>query len=137
MGGGRAALPGLAAALEAIGRTPGVNPGRVMVLHAQEHTLGRILAAGCWAGLSLGAWTSPERAVDMLEVAGPERLCLVTFGPDGTRIPGSAPPFEAEMRRRGHPEGLIRRVLDENPVRFLSQSPTFRGRGLACAESSS
>ena len=73
----------------------------------------------------------------MLEVAGPERLCLIVEGPGAALIPETAPAFEAEMRRRGHPEGLIRRVVGENPVQFLSQSPSFRGRGLACAESSS
>jgi hypothetical protein len=31
-----------------------------------------------------------------------------------------------EMRRRRHPESLIHRVVFENPVSFLSQSPKFR-----------
>jgi hypothetical protein len=35
------------------------------------------------------------------------------------------PKFIAEMRRRHHPEDLIHRVVFENPVRFLSQSPKF------------
>jgi hypothetical protein len=30
-----------------------------------------------------------------------------------------------EMRRRGHPDSLIRRVVYDNPVEFLSQSPRF------------
>ena len=33
-----------------------------------------------------------------------------------------------EMRRRRHAEALIHRVVYENPVRFLSQSPKFRIR---------
>jgi hypothetical protein len=31
-----------------------------------------------------------------------------------------------EMRRRGHDDGLIHRLVYENPVRFLGQSPRFR-----------
>jgi hypothetical protein len=34
-----------------------------------------------------------------------------------------------EMRRRRHPEALIHRVVFENPVRFLGQSPKFRIQG--------
>jgi hypothetical protein len=33
-----------------------------------------------------------------------------------------------EMRRRRHPEALIQRLVFDNPVRFLSQSPKFRIR---------
>jgi len=29
------------------------------------------------------------------------------------------------MRRRRHPEAFIHRVIFENPVKFLSQSPKF------------
>jgi hypothetical protein len=32
------------------------------------------------------------------------------------------------MRRRRHPESLIHRVVFENPVQFLGQSPKFRIR---------
>jgi hypothetical protein len=30
-----------------------------------------------------------------------------------------------EMRRRGHPESLIRRIVYDNPVQFFSQSQGF------------
>ena len=30
------------------------------------------------------------------------------------------------MRRRGHPDSLIRKVVYENPVEFLGQCPKFR-----------
>jgi hypothetical protein len=29
------------------------------------------------------------------------------------------------MRRRGHSDSLIRRVVYDNPIEFLSQSPKF------------
>jgi hypothetical protein len=32
------------------------------------------------------------------------------------------------MRRRRHAEDLIRRVVYDNPVKFLSQSPKFKIR---------
>jgi hypothetical protein len=39
-----------------------------------------------------------------------------------------------EMRRRRHPEALIHRVVFENPVQFLSQSPKFRVPGTLARE---
>ena len=38
------------------------------------------------------------------------------------------PRFIFEMRRRRHSEDLIRRVVFDNPVQFLSQSPKFKIR---------
>ena len=36
------------------------------------------------------------------------------------------PKFVMEMRRRKHSEALIERVVLENPIRFLGQSPKFK-----------
>ena len=36
------------------------------------------------------------------------------------------PDFIMEMRRRGHRDSLIRRVVYENPIEFLGQSPKFK-----------
>jgi hypothetical protein len=36
------------------------------------------------------------------------------------------PRFVMEMRRRKHSDDLIRRVVFENPLQFLGQSPNFR-----------
>jgi len=33
------------------------------------------------------------------------------------------------MRRRGHSDRLIRKVVYENPIEFLSQAPKFRLTG--------
>jgi predicted metal-dependent TIM-barrel fold hydrolase len=40
----------------------------------------------------------------------------------------AVPRFIFEMRRRRHPEDLIRRVVFDNPVQFLGQSPKFKIR---------
>jgi hypothetical protein len=36
------------------------------------------------------------------------------------------PDFIMEMRRRRHPESLIRKIVYENPLAFFSQSQNFR-----------
>lgn len=107
---------------------PRVVPGRVMVDHAEEHTLEMIVRAGLWAGITLYPQTkvSSQRAIDILETFGPERLCINSACDWGPSSPLAIPQFILDMRRRGHSEQVIRQVVYENPVAFLGQSPNFR-----------
>lgn len=40
-------------------------------------------------------------------------------------ISTAVPDFILEMRRRGHPESLIRRIVYDNPLTFFGQSRGF------------
>ncbi len=112
-------------ALVADGR---VQPGRVMVDHAEEHTLPMILDGGFWTGITLypTTKTSPGRAVDMVERYGSERICVASACDWGPSDPLAVPRFILEMRRRGHGENFIRKIVFENPAAFLGQSPKFQ-----------
>jgi predicted metal-dependent TIM-barrel fold hydrolase len=114
--------------LDVLARHPQVEPGRVLVDHAEEHTIEMILAQGYWAGLTLYPQTkiSPQRAVDLIEKYGPDRICVAGACDWGPSDPIAVPRFAMEMRRRRHAEELIRRVIWDNPVEFLSQCPRFR-----------
>src|SRR5919201_3842404 len=105
-----------------------IEPHRVMVDHAEEHTVDMILDNGFWTGLTLYPITkvSPARAVDIIEIRGPERICVAAACDWGESRPVAVPEFIMEMRRRGHPDALIHRVVYENPIEFLGQSPKFR-----------
>jgi predicted metal-dependent TIM-barrel fold hydrolase len=107
-----------------------LQPERVLVDHAEEHTLRPILDHGYWAGLTLYPQTkvSAQRAVDMIERSGVERICVAGACDWGPSDPIAVPRFIMEMRRRKHSEELIHRVVFDNPVRFLSQSAKFRIR---------
>lgn len=109
---------------------PELRPERVLIDHAEEHTLETILEPGFWTGLTLypQTKTSPQRAIDMIETHGPERICVASACDWGPSLPTAVPEFILAMRRRGHPDALIHRVVYENPVRFLGQSPHFRLR---------
>jgi predicted metal-dependent TIM-barrel fold hydrolase len=102
-------------------------PGRVLVDHAEEHTIEGILEHGYWAGLTLYPQTkiSPQRAADLIEKYGPERILVAGACDWGPSDPLAVPRFAMELRRRRHPESLVRQVIFDNPVRFLSQSPKF------------
>ena len=101
---------------------------RVLIDHVEEHTIRPALEQGFWAGMTLYPLTkcTPARAADMIEIYGPERLMVNSAGDWGPSKPTAVPDFIMEMRRRGHPESLIRRVVYDNPVRFFRQSAGFQ-----------
>jgi uncharacterized protein len=121
-------LKGSRISVDVLTRTRGIEPQRVMVDHAEEHTIEMILDNGFWAGLTLYPQTkiSPQRAVDVIEKYGPDRICVAGACDWGPSDPIAVPRFAMEMRRRHHPESLIEQVVFANPVRFLSQSPKFK-----------
>ena len=114
--------------VDALGAENRLTPGRVLVDHAEEHTIGMILDQGYWAGITLYPQTkvSPGRAADMVEVYGSDRVCVASACDWGPSNPIAIPEFVLEMRRRGHPERLIRKVIYDNPSEVLVQSPKFR-----------
>ncbi len=119
---------GTCATVEALRSNPEVVPQRVMVDHAEEHTIEIIQEQGYWTGITLYPTTkvSPGRAVDMIEMYGPDRICVASACDWGASEPVAIPRFVLEMRRRGHSEDLIEQVVYRNPLEFLSQSPKFQ-----------
>jgi predicted metal-dependent TIM-barrel fold hydrolase len=100
----------------------------VLVDHVEEHTVRHVLEQGFWAGMTLYPVTkcTPQRACDIIEMYGPERLMVNSAGDWGPSKPTAVPDFILEMRKRKHPESLIRRVVYDNPVQFFSQSQGFK-----------
>jgi predicted metal-dependent TIM-barrel fold hydrolase len=101
---------------------------RVCVDHVEEHTIRPVLEQGYWAGMTLYPVSkcTPERACDMVEMYGPERLLVNSAGDWGPSKPTAVPDFILAMRLRGHSEALIRKVVYENPLEFFSQSKNFK-----------
>lgn len=105
-----------------------IDPTRVLVDHVEEHTIAEVLDRGFWAGMTLYPITkcTPERAADMIEQTGGERLLANSAGDWGPSKPTAVPDLIFEMRRRGHSESLIRKVVYDNPIQFFSQSQNFQ-----------
>jgi uncharacterized protein len=121
-------LKGTRISIDVLGKYREIDPGRVLIDHAEEHTIEMILDRGYWAGLTLYPQTkiSPQRAVDVIEKYGADRICVAGACDWGPSDPIAVPRFVMEMRRRRHPDSLIDKVVFENPVAFLSQSPKFK-----------
>ena len=104
-----------------------IDRQRVLVDHVEEHTIGAVLDAGYWAGMTLYPVTkcTPSRAADMIEKFGTERICVNSAGDWGPSKPTAVPDLILEMRRRGHSEALIQKVVHDNPKEYFSQSKNF------------
>lgn len=104
-----------------------IDPARVLIDHVEEHTVGEVLDRGFWAGMTLYPETkcTPQRAADIIEMYGAERLWINSAGDWGCSDPLAVPKCILEMRRRGHSQATIDRISFDNPRRFLSQSPRF------------
>ena len=105
-----------------------IDPSRVLVDHVEEHTAKEVLERGFWAGMTLYPVTkcTPQRAADIIEMCGAERLLVNSAGDWGPSKPTAVPDLILEMRRRGHSEALIRQVVYDNPIAFFSQSQNFK-----------
>lgn len=104
-----------------------IKPERVIIDHVEEHTIQMVLDAGFWAGITLypESKTTPARAIDMFEVYGGQRVWLNSACDWGRSDPLAVPKTAIEMRRRGHSDETIDRLVYQNPVRFLGQNPRF------------
>src|SRR5208282_31718 len=116
-------LKGTRLILEVLRSDRRIRPERCIIDHVEEHTVRMVLEAGFWAGITLypESKCTAARAVDILELYGPERLWLNSACDWGVSVPLAVPYAALEMRRRGHSAAAIERVIYENPLQFLSQ----------------
>jgi len=122
-------LPGTRMILDMLCGDSRLDRKRVLVDHVEEHTIRHVLEGGFWAGMTLYPVSkcTLQRAADMVEMYGPERLLVNSAGDWGPSKPSAVPDFILEMRLRGHSESLIRRVVYENPLTFFGQSRRWNG----------
>ncbi len=105
-----------------------LKPERVLVDHAEEHTIKPILDAGYWCGMTLYPVTkcTPQRSADMLERFGSTRVCVNSAGDWGPSNPMNVPALMLEMRLRGHSDAEISKVVYDNPLAFFKQCKRFK-----------
>ncbi len=121
-------LKGTRIIMDMIRSEPRIDPGRVLIDHAEEHTIGEIKDNGFWFGLTLypNSKGSPERAIDAVEIYGTDRICINSSADWSVSDPLSILKCANEMRRRGHSEQSVSKVFYDNPKSFLGQCPKFQ-----------
>jgi predicted metal-dependent TIM-barrel fold hydrolase len=100
----------------------------VIIDHVEEHTVEAVLDRGHWAGMTLypESKCTAARAIDILECYGSERIWMNSACDWGVSVPLAVPYAALEMRRRAWLPERIDRVIYENPIRFMGQSPKFK-----------
>jgi len=100
-----------------------VEPSRVLIDHVEEHTVRQALDNGFWCAMTLYPTTkcTPARAADILEMVGTDRIMANSAGDWGKSDPLAVPELVLELRRRGHSEDVIRKVVYDNPLAFWRQ----------------
>ncbi|WP_182874241.1 TatD family hydrolase [Microbispora sp. H10670] len=102
----------------------GIDPGKVLVDHLNELTVGMVHEAGCWMGFSIYPDTKmdPDRMVAILKEYGTDRMIVNSAADWGrsdvlkTREVGEA------MLAAGFTDDDVDQVLWRNPVAFYGQS---------------
>ncbi len=120
-------LKGTKLIIDALKNQSHIDPGRVIIDHVEEHTAPLVLNAGFWAGMTLypESKATPNRAIDMLEIYGAERMWMNSACDWGVSDPLAVPKTALEMKRRGMADDFIDQIIYRNPAAFLEQSGRF------------
>ncbi|MEE2912800.1 MAG: TatD family hydrolase [Planctomycetota bacterium] len=119
-------LKGTRLIMDAIDNTS-LDANRVLIDHVEEHTIREVLDRGFWAGMTLypDSKCTPQRAADIIEMHGTDRLWINSAGDWGPSDPLAVPKCRLELAARGHAASLIDTISFNNPLTFLSQSGKF------------
>lgn len=99
-------------------------PDRALIDHNTEETIGLCRDWGCWAGHTVYPVSklTPERAVNIMDEHGTDRLMVNSSADWGVSDPLSVARVVVEMRRRGYSSEQVRKVVWDNPLGFYALS---------------
>lgn len=102
----------------------GIDPGRVVVDHLNELTVGLVRDSGCWLGFSIYPDTkmSPPRMVAILAQYGLERTLVNSAADWGRSDPLLTVATAEAMLAAGFSAADVERVFWDNPLAFYGQS---------------
>jgi uncharacterized protein len=105
-------------------RESGIPPGRVLIDHLNEVTVGMVAESGCWMGFSIYPDTKmdEDRMVALLRGYGTERMLVNSAADWGRSDPLKTFRTGATMLAAGFTESDVDKVLWRNPVEFYGQS---------------
>ncbi len=105
-------------------RESGIGPGRVIVDHLNEPTVGLVAESGCWMGFSIYPDTKMDerRMVAILREYGTDRMVVNSAADWGRSDPLKTYKTGLAMLDAGFSESDVDKVLWRNPVEFYGQS---------------
>lgn len=101
---------------------------RVLIDHVEEHTVRLAKDHGFWCAMTLYPTTkcTPARAADIIERYGDDQIMVNSAGDWGPSQPLAVPDFIQELRKRGHSEAKIKKIVYDNPLQFFRQCGRFQ-----------
>ncbi len=113
-----------------------LDHSRILIDHVEEHTVGMVLDEGYWAGMTIYPVSkcTPQRAVDIFEMWGAEKLMVNAAADWGVSDPMQTHRTMLEARRRGHSRETLLRIFHNNPAEFFGKNPRFKVRKLTVTE---
>lgn len=105
-----------------------IEPGLVDLDHNTEETMSLYAKhPRMWRGLTVYPITklSVERAANIVQQYGVDRLLINSSADWGVSDPLSVPRVVRELERRGVPRDQIEQLVFRNPIEFYRQSPKF------------
>jgi len=120
-------LKGTRLIIDSLANFSKIDRSKVIIDHVEEHTIQHVMDEGYWAGMTLYPHSkcSLDRAIDMLEIYGSDRLWMNSACDWGISDPMAVPKCAVQMKARQHTVEAITKVIYDNPREFLSQSPKF------------
>jgi len=105
-----------------------IRPERVLIDHCEEHTIRIAREQGFWCGLTIYhvSKCTPQRACDILEKYGPQRIMVNSAADWGESSPSSMIDTSLEFLRRGHSAQEADEIFYRNPCRFFGQNPKWK-----------
>ena len=109
---------------------------RVWIDHSEEHTIKMILEAGYWTGMTLYPLTkmTPQRATDIFEIYGTERILVNSSADWGPSDPFTLQECILECQNRGFSRDQIIQIFHNNSCEFLRQSPKWKIQSISVQE---
>jgi predicted metal-dependent TIM-barrel fold hydrolase len=99
-----------------------LEPERVLVDHVSAATFPLVHGLGCWAGLTLQPdGVAPRAAAALVKKHGAARIVLTSDIGEGASDLLALPKAAEALRSSGLSEEVVRRLMAEGPLAFLSQ----------------
>jgi uncharacterized protein len=95
-----------------------------LIDHNNEETLPLVLASGCWAGHTIYPKTKmdEDRMAALVQKYGGDKILINSAADWGISDPLKVPKTIQVMRAAGIDEGLIQRIVWDNPIAFFAQT---------------
>jgi hypothetical protein len=105
-----------------------MNPDRIVIDHNTEETIATSRDSGCYSGMTVYPISklTPARVSAIIREFGSERMIVNGSADWGISDPLSLVKVCDFMRKDGHSETTIKRLLHDNAMAFYGQSPRWK-----------